>query len=79
MMHRTTKLTAAMRKEVFERWKKGASSLRALGREYHVDKKVIQRIIARGKTGDFSVHSSANLKYLSPAGRSATKKSAAQK
>jgi hypothetical protein len=63
-MHAATKLTAIMRKEIFSRWKKGDVSLRELGRKYHVDKKVIQRIVARGQAGDFSVHSSVNIRYL---------------
>ena len=62
-MHKTTKLTPVMRKEVYRRWKKGGVSLRALGSEYHVDKKVIQRIVARGSEGDFSVHTSVNARY----------------
>ncbi len=66
-MHKTTKLTPVMRKEVYRRWKKGDISLRALGSAYHVDKKVIQRIIVRGAVGDFSVHTSANARYQKPA------------
>ncbi len=66
-MHKTTKLTPVMRKEVYRRWKKGGVSLRALGSEYHVDKKVIQRIVARGAEGDFSVHTSVNTRYLGAA------------
>ena len=38
--------------------------MRGLAREYHVDKRVIQRVIARGKNGDFSVHSSANHRFM---------------
>ncbi len=53
-----------MRKEVYRKWKKSGTSLRDLGREYHVDKKVIQRIITRGSAGDFSVHTSVNTRYL---------------
>lgn len=52
-----------MRKEIFTRWKKGDVSQRSLAREYHVDKRVIGRIVERGKTGDFSVHTSVNLRF----------------
>ncbi len=63
-MHTTTKLTPVMRKEVYGKWRKSGISLRDLAKEYHVDKKVVQRIIARGKEGDFSVHTSVNIRYL---------------
>ena len=62
-MHKNTKLTEVMRKEVYKRWKKDKMSLRQLGDLYHVDKKVISRIIERGDSGDFSVHSSINKRY----------------
>jgi len=63
-MHQNTKLTEPLRKEVFKKWKTGGISLRELAREYHVDKKVIQRVIARGKEGDFSVRRSTNHRFL---------------
>ena len=63
-MHRNTKLTEPLRKEVFKKWKAGDYSIRGLAREYHVDKKVIQRVIERGKEGDFSVRRSINHRYL---------------
>ena len=62
-MHKSTKLTPILRKEVYEKWKSGEYSLRKLAVEYHVDKKVIQRILERGKKGDFSVHDSTNQRY----------------
>ena len=63
-MHIGTKLTPLLRKEIYKRWKKETISQRSLASEYHVDKKVIGRIIERGKKGDFSVHNSTNKKYL---------------
>ncbi len=64
-MHQQTKLTPVLRKEIYEKWRKGKGSwsLRVLAAEYHVDKRVISRILERGSRGDFSVHSSANLRY----------------
>lgn len=64
-MHPFTKLTPPMRKEIYAKWKagKGSLSLRVLAAEYHVDKRVISRIIARGRGGDFSVHTSTNTRY----------------
>ena len=53
-----------MREEVFEKWLTGEYSQRELAREYHVDKKVISRIVERGKESDFSVHTSTNHRYL---------------
>ena len=38
--------------------------MRELARDYHVDKRVVSRVIERGKTGDFSVHTSVNHRYL---------------
>ncbi len=64
-MHPHTKLTPVFRKEIYEKWQKGKGglSLRVLAAEYHVDKRVISRIIERGSRGDFSVHNSTNVKY----------------
>jgi hypothetical protein len=63
-MHKHTKLTPVVRKEIFQVWKKEQCSLRELGRRYHVDKNVIARVIARGAEGDFSVHTTVNARYL---------------
>lgn len=62
-MHANTKLTPVLRKEVFTLWKEKKHSLRSLASLYHVDKRVIGRIIERGKQGDFSVHTSVNTRY----------------
>lgn len=62
-MHANTKLTPVLRMEVFKRWKEEDHSLRTLAELYHVDKRVIGRIIERGKLGDFSVHQSVNARY----------------
>lgn len=63
-MHKNTKLTPVLRQEIFKVWKSEKCSLRELGRRYHVDKRVIGRIIERGQRGDFSVHSSVNARFL---------------
>ncbi|MFM2374073.1 MAG: hypothetical protein RLZZ234_68 [Candidatus Parcubacteria bacterium] len=64
-MHTNTKLTPILRKEIYQKWVrgKGTLSLRGLAVEYHVDKRVISRIIERGRGGDFSVHNSTNARY----------------
>jgi hypothetical protein len=64
-MHTNTKLTPVLRREIYRKWvrAKGALSLRGLAVEYHVDKRVISRIIERGRGGDFSVHDSTNVRY----------------
>lgn len=62
-MHKHTKLTPVVRREVYCRWSNGETSLRKLAREYHVDKKIIQRIVERGRIRDFSVHDSTNHRY----------------
>jgi hypothetical protein len=64
-MHKNTKLTPVLRKEIYETWVRAAGklSMRGLAAEYHVDKRVISRIIERGRGGDFSVHSSVNRRY----------------
>jgi transposase InsO family protein len=61
-MHKHTKLPPAMRKEVYARWI-GGRSQRSLADEYHVDKRVIGRIVVRGRLQDFSVHDSTNKRY----------------
>ena len=63
-MHKSTKITPVLRKEIFSRWKTAGVSQRQLAKEYHVDKRVIGRIVERGKTGDFDVHSSVNKRFL---------------
>lgn len=65
VMHQNTKLTPVFRKEIYEKWCKGKGefSLRVLAAEYHVDKRVIARVIERGSRGDFSVHNSTNIRY----------------
>ena len=63
-MHKNTKITPVMRKEIFKQWQTGSYSHRKLASLYHVDKRVIGRIIQRGKLGDFSVHTSVNHRYL---------------
>lgn len=70
-MHKNTKLTPILRKEIYEKWVrgKGTYSLRMLAAEYHVDKRVIGRIIERGRGGDFSVHNSVNRRYQDDAAR----------
>lgn len=61
-MHKHTKVPPALRREVYTRWIKGQSQ-RSLADEYHVDKKIIGRIVVRGRLGDFSVHDSTNMRY----------------
>jgi len=62
-MHKNTKLPPVMRKEVYIHWCSGLWSQRKLADEYHVDKKIIKRIVVRGRLGDFSVHDSTNDRY----------------
>ena len=71
-MHKSTKITPVIRKEVFIRWKTEKISQRQLAKEYHVDKRIIGRIIERGKKGDFDVHQSINKRFLKKT-RSTTK------
>jgi transposase InsO family protein len=61
-MHKHTKIPPALRREVYERWISGQSQ-RYLADEYHVDKKIVHRIVLRGRIGDFSVHDSTNKRY----------------
>ena len=51
-----------MRREVYAGWKQGKSQ-RWLANEYHIDKRVIGRVVVRGRHGDFSVHDSTNHRY----------------
>ncbi len=61
-MHKHTKIPPALRKEVYDRWVQGQSQ-RSLADEYHVDKKIIHRIVVRGRLNDFSAHDSTNDRY----------------
>lgn len=62
-MHKHTKLTPVLRKEVYRRWCQDRTSFRQLGKAYHVDKNVIATAIVRGRLNDFSVHDSTNRRY----------------
>ncbi len=62
-MHKYTKLTPTLRKEVYAKWCSGTYSFRQLGRQYHVDKNIIALAIRRGRLGDFSVHDSTNHRF----------------
>ena len=62
-MHKSTKLTPVLRKEIYEKWKKQRVSFRNLGQDYHVDKNIISKIIVRARLNDFSVHNSENHRF----------------
>jgi transposase InsO family protein len=54
-----------VRKEIYEKWRQARPSFRSLGREYHVDKNVVSKVIVRGRLNDFSVPDSANQRFRS--------------
>jgi transposase InsO family protein len=62
-MHKNTKLTPSLRRDIYEKWSRGSNSLRHLAEQYHVDKNIIKTVILRGKIGDFTVHDSVNHRY----------------
>lgn len=62
-MHKYTKLTPTLRREVYAKWCSGKVSFRRLGQQYHVDKNIIAVAIRRGRLGDFSVHDSTNHRF----------------
>ena len=62
-MHKHTKLTPSLRRDVYQTWVIGRKSLRKLATQYHVDKNIIKEVILRGKIGDFTVHDSTNHRY----------------
>ena len=62
-MHKNTKLTPNLRRDIYRSWSKGYSSLRSLALQYHVDKNIIKIVILRGKIGDFTIHDSTNHRY----------------
>ena len=73
-MHKNTKLAPALREQVYKEWKSKKYSLRELASRYHVDKRVISRIVERGKKGDFSIHSSVNVRYKKSSTQKTSKK-----
>jgi len=64
-MHKNTKLTPTLRREVYKLWVNKTHSLRKLGKMYHVDKNIIKTVIMRGRLGDFTVHDSVNYRFRS--------------
>lgn len=62
-MHKNTKITPTLRREIYAQWKNQGNSFRSIAERYHVDKNIISKIVLRGKMGDFSVHDSTNHRY----------------
>ncbi|OGH70640.1 MAG: hypothetical protein A3C90_01810 [Candidatus Magasanikbacteria bacterium RIFCSPHIGHO2_02_FULL_51_14] len=62
-MHKHTRLTPPLRKEVYRKWCQGGWSYRSLGKAYHVDKNVVAVVVERGRLNDFSVHDSTNSRF----------------
>jgi len=62
-MHKNTKLTPTLRREIYKVWLNQKHSLRYLAEQYHVDKNIIKTVLIRGKMGDFTVHDSINHRY----------------
>jgi len=54
-MHKNTKLTPTLRRDIYNLWKKQIYSLRSLAKQYHVDKNIIKTVIVRGRLGDFNI------------------------
>ena len=62
-MHKNSKLTPVLRREIYQKYCQGRYSFRSLGKEYHVDKKIIKKVIIRGRIGDFTIHDSTNHRF----------------
>lgn len=62
-MHKNTKITPTLRREIYSVWLTRKDSLREFARRYHVDKNVIKTIVVRGRLGDFTIHDSENHRY----------------
>jgi len=62
-MHKNTKLTPTLRKEIYTIWCNRIHSVRNIATQYHVDKNVIRTVLLRGRLGDFTVHDSVNYRY----------------
>jgi transposase InsO family protein len=62
-MHKNTKLTPTLRREVYHHWQNSRYSFRQLADKYHVDKNIVCKVVIRGKLGDFSVHDSTNHRF----------------
>ena len=61
-MHKNTKLTPLVRKEIFSLWRSG-KTVTWLAEEFRVTRKIIYRIVNRARKNDFSVHKSMNKRY----------------
>ncbi len=62
-MHKHTKITPSLRREVYTIWLNGQRNVSRLAKSYHVDRNVIYRILKRGRLGDFTVHDSKNHRF----------------
>lgn len=62
-MHKHTRLTPSLRRDLYNHWQRKDISFRKLGKMYHVDKNIVRTVILRGRLGDFSVHDSTNHRY----------------
>lgn len=61
-MHRSTKVTPRIRKEIYTRWREGCTQ-EQLSWEYRVHRNTISKICTRGKIWDFTVHKSTKQQY----------------
>lgn len=61
-MHKNTKLLPYMRRAIYQAWLSG-QTVTSLSREYKVTRKIIYRVLERGRINDFVNHKSINHRF----------------
>lgn len=61
-MHKSTKVTPRIRREIYTRWKEGIDQ-KQLATDYRIHRNTVSKICSRWDMGDFSVHTSTRSDY----------------
>lgn len=64
-MHKNTKLTPVLRKEIWEKYQTNQFTIAELARQYHVSRPTLYKVIERAKQSEFAPRKSTNKRYLS--------------
>jgi len=63
IVHKRTRLTPIQREEIYQRYHNESKKVSDLANEYHVSRPTIDKILARGRQQDFSIHKSTNKRF----------------
>ena len=62
-IHKNTKITPRLRKEIWSRYSKKDISITDLAKQYNISRTTLHKVLQRARQGDYSVHKSTNKRY----------------